>query len=144
MAARFVDDRTADAAAPPEAVWAALGRYFQGWGAPAAAYARAVGAEPWRRSGDPLVAGSTLPGFRVEEAVPGQLLRLVGRHRFSTYALTFTLADDADRTTLTAHTDARFPGLLGEAYRALVIRSGAHRTLTRRMLRSIARSAERR
>jgi hypothetical protein len=140
---RFVDEHEVEVAASPEAVWRALGRQLRGWRRPAEVYAFAVGARPWQRSGDPLATGGTIPGFTVEEAVPGQLLRLGGRHHFSAYTLTFTLAPSDGRTTLTAHTDAHFPGPHGRLYRAVVVDSGAHRTFVRRMLRAIGRSADR-
>jgi hypothetical protein len=55
----------------------------------------------------------------------------------------FTLEDRGEGTELSARTLARFPGLHGRAYRALVIGSGAHRLVTRRWLRRIGRLAER-
>jgi hypothetical protein len=67
---------------------------------------------------------------------------LTGRHRFSRYALILTLAEQPDGTMLCARTQASFPGLHGSLYRALVIGSGAHRVLVRRLLRTIRRSAE--
>jgi len=78
-----------------------------------------------------------LPGFRVDQAEPGRWLAFRGRHRFSRYALTFIL----DGGCLRARTHAAFPGVLGRLYRAAVIGSGAHRLVTRRMRRRIARAA---
>lgn len=46
-------------------------------------------------------------------------------------------------TSRRAVTYARFAGLHGRIYRALVIGSGGHALATRRMLRSIKRVAER-
>lgn len=140
---RFVDDHEVEVAAPAEAVWRSLGRHLAGASALTERYARAIGARPAQPRGDVLAAGGTIPGFAVEEAVPGKLLRLVGRHRFSTYELAFTLEEESGRTALRAHTDAEFPGLHGRLYRTAVIGSGAHRVLVRRMLRAIGRSAER-
>lgn len=105
--------------------------------------AHALAAEPRRGSGTPLGVGATLPGFSVAEAVPGLRIRLTGRHRFSRYALTFTLAEQPYGTLLSARTDAAFPGPRGRVYRALVIGSGAHRVLVVRLLREVRRRAER-
>jgi hypothetical protein len=58
---------------------------------------------------------------------------LAGRHRFAQYTLTFVL--DPDR--LRARTQAAFPGVSGRLYRTAVIGSGAHRIVTRRMLRRV-------
>jgi hypothetical protein len=92
-----------------------------------------------QRSGA-LQPGDALPGFAVAEADAPQRLALRGRHRFSRYALTFEL-DPAGETgcTLRARTWAEFPGLAGRVYRALVIGSGGHRLVVRRLLRDIAR-----
>lgn len=100
-----------------------------------------------QRSADgprPLREGSTIPGFQVSTAVPGAELVLSGRHRFSVYALTFRL-DPAGpgRTRLCAVTRARFPGVTGRVYRALVIGSRGHVFVVRRFLAGVARRAER-
>jgi hypothetical protein len=72
-------------------------------------------------------------------------LVLAGRHRFSSYALTFVVEDRGDgRSTLRALTNAAFPGPHGSAYRALVIGSGAHKRLVRSMVAGIASAAGRR
>jgi hypothetical protein len=58
--------------------------------------------------------------------------------------LLFELDDTGRETTrLRARTYAEFPGTRGRAYRALVIGSGAHRLVTRRMLRDVAARAAR-
>ncbi|MBA2763741.1 MAG: hypothetical protein H0U42_03545, partial [Thermoleophilaceae bacterium] len=119
-------------------VWSALARVLRrelGGGAPLAAVLRC---EP--SSATPDFAGrlgQTLPGFRVVEAAPERLLVLAGRHRFSRYRLTFVL----DEGRLRARTHAAFPGLPGRLYRTMVIGSGAHRILTRRLLEQVARQA---
>ncbi|WP_157592243.1 hypothetical protein [Solirubrobacter soli] len=61
---------------------------------------------------------------------PGRL-ELRGRHRFARYALVFLI----DGGRVRAQTYAAFPGVEGRAYRALVIGSGAHRVVTKRLLR---------
>jgi hypothetical protein len=110
-----------------------------------AAYSRAVGSADRTASGPrPLAEGSTLPGFRVVTAVPGRELVLQGRHRFSSYALTFRLEPvGADRSRLRAESRAAFPGWAGAAYRLLLLRTGGHVVLTRRLLAGIRRRAER-
>jgi hypothetical protein len=42
-----------------------------------------------------------------------------------------------DRTRIRAQTRAAFPGALGRVYRALVIGTGLHRVLVRRLLHRI-------
>ena len=71
----------------------------------------------------------------------GRRLELVGRHRFSRYALVFTLSDDAGGTRLAAETWAEFPGVQGRAYRAAVIGTRGHVVMVRRMLAAVARRA---
>jgi hypothetical protein len=88
-------------------------------------------------------AGSTVPGFRVAHVGSPRELELEGSHRFASYALTFVVEPADGGATLRAVTRARFPGLRGALYRAAVIGSGGHRIVTRRILRSIARRAER-
>jgi hypothetical protein len=67
---------------------------------------------------------------------------LEGRHPFSRYALVFVIEPAAARGALVrAQTSAAFPGLAGRAYRALVIGSGAHALIVRRMLRRVAAEA---
>ena len=72
-------------------------------------------------------------------SVPGERLELAGRHRFSRYALTFSLQDGQPGVTrLAARSFAEFPGIHGRAYRALVISTRLHVLATRAMLRTIA------
>ncbi|SEP05998.1 hypothetical protein SAMN05216267_10841 [Actinacidiphila rubida] len=130
-------------AAPPNVVWECLTHLVAHrnlTGTPL--LVRVVGAQPRRASGTPLDTGATVPGFAVAESVPGRKVRLAGRHRFSPYSLAFTLADHAEGTLLAARSDAEFPGVAGSLYRRLVIGSGAHRVLVRRMLESVRRHAE--
>ncbi|HEX6335453.1 MAG TPA: nuclear transport factor 2 family protein [Jiangellaceae bacterium] len=138
----YIDDHDVLIAASPAAVWRHL-IIAVGWsGRAVSAVAPLLGAVPRRASGDPLAEGSTVPGFRVREAVPGDRLVLAGHHRFSEYALVYTLAEEPGGTRLRARTHARFPGLRGELYRTVVIRSGGHRVLVRRILRGVRRAAE--
>jgi hypothetical protein len=86
---------------------------------------------------------SPTSGFAVAEAVAPRRVALCGAHRFSRYELAFQIEPGAGSVTLSARTAAEFPGILGSVYRALVIGSGGHGILVRRMLRRMARSAER-
>lgn len=78
-------------------------------------------------------------GFEVIESEPQERLVLAGRHRFARYRLTFTL-DAARLVTLAAVTQATFPGLPGQIYRTLVIRSRLHVVATRRILAAVRRA----
>ena len=99
-----------------------------------------------RDDGDPARfapgAGAKLPGFRVARVDAGRLLGLEGEHRFARYALTFHIDPRPGGATIRGETHATFPGLHGRLYRALVVGSGGHRIVTRRLLRGIARRAE--
>jgi hypothetical protein len=93
----------------------------------------------WRTTPQP---GDALPGFAVAHSLAPERLWLSGRHRFSRYALVFELDETGDGgCTLHARTSAEFPGPAGRAYRALVISSGGHRILVRRLLHDVARRA---
>lgn len=143
----LVDEHSVDVAAGVDEVWGALLQAVEGFsgGGAGSAYARAVGCVPASLGGPrPLAVGSTVPGFEVTAAVPGSELALEGRHRFSTYALAFHLEPlGADGCRLTAESRAEFPCVAGAAYRLLVIRSGGHVLVVRRMLNGIKRRAER-
>ena len=85
---------------------------------------------------------STVPfGFILDVADPYERFALKGRHWFSVYKLTFLLSEAEGRTRVAAQTWAAFPGVKGKVYRALVIGSGAHRIVVRRMLKKIAAQA---
>ncbi|MHA7649689.1 SRPBCC family protein [Mycobacterium sp. ML4] len=91
-----------------------------------------------RDPGDP----ATVPiGFTLEEATPPRRLALKGRHWFAKYRLVFEVDPERDGVRLRALTFADFPGLRGTVYRALVIGSGGHRIVVRRMLRRVAANA---
>ena len=141
----YVDEHTTLVRASREDVWAALleavAQTFSP--APAAVYARLVGCADSTSSGPrPLAPGSTFPGFRVTEAEPATRLVLEGRHRFSRYALTFTLRDADSGTLLAAETRALFPGVAGRLYGTAVLRTGAHVLGIRRLLGGVRRGAE--
>jgi hypothetical protein len=141
----FLDEHEVVIAADVSATWESLVQAVDSAfsNRRAAVYAGLVGCEPAVASGRPLAAGSTMPGFRVASAVPGEELRLAGRHRFSAYALTFRVEGVGDgRSRLRAESRAAFPGCVGGTYHALVVRSGAHAALTRRLLATIRDRAE--
>lgn len=97
---------------------------------------------------DPEDPRSVPLGFVLDEAVTQERLALKGRHWFAAYRLVFTLEPLSDgagshRTRLAAQTWADFPGVKGRAYRALVIGSGGHQIVVRRMLHRIAARARR-
>ncbi len=136
----FVDEHRCPVDGPPEAIWAALLDVLRRQLGGSARLARILRCDPVEgTSGFSGRPGEAIPGFRVAEAMPGQRLVLRGRHRFSTYSLTFLIDADA----LRAQTHARFPGVSGWLYRAAVIGSGGHRRVTRRLLRRIARESAR-
>ena len=143
----YVDENSIAIDAGPEATWEALLRVVERSFAAGSAsrVARILGCSDAGAGGPrPLAAGSTIPGFHVDLADPGDELALAGSHRFSDYALIFRLDRlGGERTTLRAETRAVFPGLRGRAYRALVIGTRGHVLVTRRLLGAVRRRAER-
>ena len=141
-----IDDHARLVAAPPDRTWDALVAVLAG---PVAALPRpltwAWDLEPRARTGwDEPAPGSTIPGFVVAESAPPRLLTLRGRHRFSRYEIRFILEPAAPGAVeLHARTAAAFPGLPGKTYRALVIGSGGHALVVRRLLARVAERAER-
>jgi hypothetical protein len=133
----FIDEHSQRVDAPADVVWAALLKTLRRQMGGSASIARILGCDPAQGTAEFTGrAGDAVPGFRVVDAEPGRRLALRGRHRFSSYALTFVL----DGESLRAQTEAAFPGVLGRLYRAAVIGSGAHRIVTRRLLRQVARA----
>lgn len=142
----YIDEQAKCVGAPRERTWAALIAVGAELRQDATgSLARLTRLEPALGSGDwscGLEAGATLPGFVVEEARSPSRLALAGRHRFSRYRLVFELEDaEPNRTRIRARTWAAFPGAPGRVYRALVIGTGAHRMVVRRLLRRIERRA---
>lgn len=81
-------------------------------------------------------------GFDFDSVVEPQRLALHGQHWFSKYALIFELDEvGPSRTRVRARSYGDFPGLHGRIYRALVVGTGGHRLVVRRMLRRIAAAA---
>ena len=142
-----LDEHSIAIAATPDAAWDALLRIVEGSFASGASTraARLLGCADTSASGPrPLAEGSVLPGFHIEAAQPPLELALVGRHRFSDYALIIRLDEQGgNRTVLRAETRATFPGLKGGAYRAMVIGTRIHVLVTRRILDAAKRRAER-
>lgn len=142
-----VDEHAATIAAGAEATWEELLRVveasFSGGVTPP--FARLLGCADTVPGGPrPLAVGSSVPGFHVGSATPLRELELLGSHRFSSYALIFRLDPlDPARTRLRAETRAEFPGLKGGVYRKLVIGTGVHVLVTRRVLDAVARRAAR-
>ena len=133
----YVDEHSRRIDASTDAIWAGLLTMLRRLDGNAG-LASLLGCEP--RRGTPRFDGRTgdaIAGFRVVEAEHGVRLKLRGKHRFSDYALTFSLDGDL----LSAETYAAFPGLHGRLYRAAVIGSGGHRIATRHMLREVERAA---
>jgi hypothetical protein len=138
-----VDAHRATVKADPRRVWRALGEVLaheripgRGW------VARLLDAEPVGRRGDPLVAGSTLPGFLVTRAVAPHELALEGRHRFAVYALVIRMDACNDGTMISAESRARFIGFGGHVYRGLVVGARTHALAVRSMLGGIRAQAE--
>ncbi len=143
----YIDEHHVIARAGAAEVWAALIAMMRGQaGSRIPAMMSPVwGLDPARATGDwslPVGTDDAAPGFGVVEAIAERRLALRGSHRFSTYALDFDLAEVEDGVRLTATSWGEFPGLHGRAYRALVIGSGGHRLVVRRMITRIARRAE--
>ena len=95
---------------------------------------------------DPLDPTTVPTGFVLDEATPYEQFALRGRHWFAAYRLVFQLSPLTDaptpRTRLAAQTWAAFPGFKGRIYRGLVIGSGGHGVVVRRMLQRIGAVAE--
>ncbi|MFM9043713.1 MAG: hypothetical protein ACKOPI_06210, partial [bacterium] len=89
--------------------------------------------------------GPEEPSMEAQErgAGGGCQLGLAGEDRFSRYRLGFSLEPTGTgQTQLAADTSAAFPDLHGRLFRTLVLGSGAHALVTRRLLKTIGRAAE--
>lgn len=141
-----VDEHSAEVDAPAEATWAALfpslrsaceGRLGR-W------TARRLRCAEVSQTGDLHHPGGTLPGFVVSRAVAPVMLALLGRHRFSRYALVIRIdLLPGQRSRLRIETRARFDGTRGKFYRGLIVGTRGHALVTRALLRDIRRRAER-
>ena len=132
----YIDEYATRVEGPADHTWVAITRVLRGELEGARRLTRILGAAPGERSGDwnGDLDGATLPGFAVVDARRPARLELRGRHRFARYSLVFLI--DGERVR--AQTYATFPGVKGRVYRALVISSGAHRVVTKRLLRRVA------
>lgn len=107
-------------------------------------FARLLGATNVESSPPGPGVPEAMVGFRVARAERPSLIALEGEHRFSRYTLTFQIEpDDGSSCIVTAETRAAFPGRAGRIYRKVVIGTGAHVIVVRRLLLSIKRRAER-
>ncbi len=142
-----IDEHSALVDADAQATWEALLRVVERSvsAGPVPQLARLLGCAPAEAGGPrPLDVGSTGPGFRVDRMAERRELALAGSHRFSRYSLILRLDDlGPDATRLRAESRAAFPGLRGQAYKTLVIRTRGHVLATRRLLGAVRRSAER-
>lgn len=141
-----VDEHAIVIDAPQEAAWdALLPALRRGFGGRLAKrIATRLGCRETETAGDPLHPGATLPGFVVARVVPPTLYALLGAHRFSRYALVFSIDRlGRERAIVRAETRAEFPGTRGRAYRELVIGTRGHVLVVRRLLRAVKRRAER-
>jgi hypothetical protein len=142
----YIDEHSTTIGATREQAWDALIAVVRGLGrAVPDGIARPWGLVPasahgdWHSTPEP---GDCVPGFAVARSQAPQSLELRGRHRFSRYALVFEIDEIGEEgCSLTARTHAQFPGLAGRAYRMLVIGSGGHRLVVRRLLRDVATRA---
>lgn len=141
-----VDEHSLDVAASVERSWEGLLETVAAMGSRrgGAAGARALGCVHVEAEGEPQCVGSTIPGFVVARSVAPAVLALLGRHRFSRYALVFRLTrKPSGLTRVSAETRAEFPGAKGRVYRSLVIGTRGHVLATRSILRAVRRRAER-
>lgn len=145
----FIDAHIIEVDAPAERVWDVLAgrvlpRFGAGLGALGPPLARWAGC-PYTQPPPPGTAvPETLVGFRVDRAERPALVALEGHHRFARYELTFRIdpiGEGASR--LSAETRAVFLGAAGSRYRAVVIGTGGHVFVVRRLLASVRRLAER-
>ncbi len=136
----FIDRHCIQVSGPPKVVWTALGEVLtRAFGRKGSSrFARLLGCEDTGVEGPPLDIGSTLVGFRVADMQPEWSVRLIGRHRFSRYALAFEL----ENQTLCATTHAEFPGLHGALYRAVVIGTRVHVFVVMRILKAVKQRTE--
>ena len=139
----YIDEHSADVPAGAPRTWEALRSVLRGelGATPPPGFVSAMRLEPPDCRGNwaaLIEIGSTLPGFEVRELRAHEHLALVGRHRFSRYALVFDLDEVEGGTRVRAQTRAAFPGLLSRVYRALVIGSRMHHLVVRRLLRRVA------
>lgn len=141
----YIDEHSVTVAASPATAWRPLTEVVDatlcaGWVRP---ITQALGCEETAATGPrPLKSSSTVPGFHVVADEPRELA-LLGRHRFSDYALILRVDDLGNATArVRGETRAVFPGLMGSLYRTAVIGSRGHAVVVRYILRAIKRHVE--
>ncbi|MGH7571247.1 MAG: hypothetical protein ACREMK_05330 [Gemmatimonadota bacterium] len=141
----LVDRHGFRTATEPQQVWAALApTLMTSFGKRRSrAFARLVGCRERRVSRPFLMEeGDTLVGFRVVASRAPEELVLQGEHRFSRYALVFRIGGRDGITAVSAETRAAFPEVRGFVYRTMVVGSGIHARVVRRILQGLRRRAE--
>ncbi len=142
----FIDEHYIEIAASPDQVWDALIHVLGGVsdGRSGAPLSRALGCAQTEAEGEAGEIGSTIPGFVVTRSIRPAVLALMGQHRFSRYALIFSIVEKpSGLVVLGAQTRAVFPGRRGRVYRGLVIGTRGHVVVTSSILRSVRKRAER-
>lgn len=142
----FIDEHWIEIAAKPEEVWDALMHVVSGAGESrsGAPLSKALGCEETETEGEAGEIGSKIPGFVVTRSVRPAVLALMGQHRFSRYALIFTILEKpSGLMLLSAQTRAEFPGRKGRVYRGLVVGTHGHVVVTTSLLRQVRKRAER-
>lgn len=142
----FIDEHWIEIAAKPEEVWGALMYVVSGAGdsRSGAPLSKALGCDETETEGEAGEIGSKIPGFVVTRSVRPAVLALMGQHRFSRYALIFTILEKpSGLMLLSAQTRAEFPGRKGRVYRGLVIGTHGHVVVTTALLRQVRKRAER-
>lgn len=133
MRPAYVDQHSVAAAAPPAQAYATT----RAWAQQVAGRRYGVVGRLWGLQ--------PASGFAVVTDHRPRVVGLAGRHRFSRYLLELRVdpgpGGSAAGSVVTAVTYADFSGVRGQVYRTLVVRSGAHRVVTRAMLRRLARRA---
>jgi hypothetical protein len=132
----FIDEYSCRIQAPEDVIWKSLLRILKATMRDGQWFAQLLGCNPLTETQS--FEGNideTLPGFRVDDSELGEKLSLSGSHRFASYKLVFII----DGENLRALTYADFPGVVGQIYKTAVIRSGAHRFVTQRLLSQVAR-----
>jgi hypothetical protein len=142
-----IDEHSIEIDAPAEVAWAALfptlgdsldGDRGRRW-------AEALDCRDKEATGDLHHPGGTLPGFVVARSVAPVMLALMGEHRYARYALVFRIdLLPGQRSRVRAETRALFLGTKGRAYRAAVIGTRGHVFVTRSLLKTMKKRAERR
>jgi hypothetical protein len=130
--------------AEPRQVWAALApTLMASFGKRWRPFAKLVGCRE-RRVTRPFLmeSGDTVVGFRVAASRAPEELVLQGEHRFSRYALVFRIGGRDGITSVSAETRAVFPEARGFVYRAMVVGTGLHAGVVRRILKGLRRRAE--